>query len=238
MRIHRESRAFLMKADDPFMQDHIMKTIVLSSLEKVFPEIEPSAEKAVSDSSCFNNEPLSFQVAYKLVGVELISASVFARITTDLPVSMYSVGYVPVLQSHDPNLNDQYCAGLFPDRLLEKKVNPKVEKKHYPSKFIYVEDDVVHLSAQSESWRTVWITVNERKKKIKGGVYPFKIEFFYQKDGSKLGEAETVITVIDESLPKQKLKYTNWFHCDCICDAHAVEPFTPRFWELFARQSL
>lgn len=216
------------------MQEYALKTIVFSSLEKIFPEIEPSASKAVQNLSCFNNEPLSFQIAYKIDCGEITATSAFAKITTDLPVSLYSVGYVPVLQASDANLQDTYRSGLFPDRLLEKKINPKIGLKRYPWTALHVEDDGVHIAAQSDSWRTLWITVNERKKKIKGGVYSFKIEFFRQTTGTKLGEAETSVTVIDASLPKQKIKYTNWLHCDCICDAHAVEPFTPRFWELFA----
>ena len=216
------------------MQEYALKTVVLSSLEKVFPETESWAGKEMSHFSCFTNEPLSLQIAYKFNGGEGKAASVFARITTDLPVALYSVGYVPVLQTGDPRLNDQYRAGLFPDRLLAKKVNPKVGVKRNPWNSLHVEDDAVHLAAQSDSWRALWITVNERGKKIRGGEYSLKVEFFNQTGGAKLGEAEAAVTVIEAALPQQKLRYTNWFHCDCICDAHAVEPFTPRFWELFA----
>lgn len=216
------------------MEKYALKTMILSSLEKVFPETEPSADKAMSHFSLFKNEPLSFQVAYKIDIGEVMATSVFAKITTDLPLSLYSVGYVPVLQSSDQNLSDKYRAGLFPDRLLAKRVNPKINIKKSPWTAIHVEDDAVHIAAQSDSWRALWLTVNERKQQLKGGQYSFKIEFFQQTNGAKLGEAEATFTVIDVALPKQKLLYTNWFHCDCICDAHGVEPFTPRFWELFA----
>jgi len=216
------------------MADYALKTIVLSSLEKVFPEIEINENKAMPYFSCFNNEPLSFQIAYKIESESSMATNVYARITTDLPISLYSVGYVPVLQAADRNLSENYRSGLFPDRLLEKKVNPRVQIKSYPWADNRVEDDKLHISAQSDSWRALWITVNESKKKIKGGEYSVKIEFFKQTDGSKLGEAETAVSVIEASLPKQKLKYTNWFHCDCLCDAHGTEPFTPRFWEIFA----
>lgn len=216
------------------MSCYDMKTMVLSSLEKVFPEIDPEEDKRREGFSCLDNEPLSFQIAYKFDGDEVRATTVFARITTELPVSLYSVGFVPVLQAGDPNLNDQYRAGLFPDRLLEKKVNPKIGIKHYPWRGIHIEEDAVHIAARSDSWGSLWITVNENKKKIKSGTYPIKVEFFGQEKGSKLGEATLSVKVIAASLPKQTLKVTNWFHCDCLCDAHSVEPFTPRFWELFA----
>lgn len=216
------------------MCEYALKTIVLSSLERVFPEIDPPECKSAEQFSCLCNEPLSFQIAYKFDGDEIRATTVFARITTALPVSLYAVGFVPVLQSSDPNLDDKYRAGLFPDRLLEKKVNPAVGIKRYPWKEIHIEEDSVHIAARSDTWGSLWITVNEKKKKIKPGVYPVKIEFFGQAKGVKLGEATTAVKVIAAALPKQTLKVTNWFYCDCLCDAHAVEPFTPRFWELFA----
>ena len=216
------------------MQAYPLKTVVLSSLEKVFPETDPRSEAALTRLSCLNNEPLSFQIAYRLEFGEILAATTFVRITSDLPVSLYSVGYAPVLQPSDPKLNDRYRAGLFPDRLLKKRVNPKVSVKRYPTHSIHVEDDPVHLFAQSDSWRAVWITLNEEGRRVSGGEHSVLVEFFSQTDGSKLGEASLTVSVIDASLPKQTLKYTNWFHCDCLCDAYGVSPFSPRFWDLFA----
>ena len=216
------------------MQAYPLKTVVLSSLEKVFPETDPRPEAALSRLTCLNNEPLSFQIAYRLELGEILAATTFVRITSDLPVSLYSVGYAPVLQPSDPKLNDRYRAGLFPDRLLKKRVNPKVSVKRYPTHSIHVEDDPVHLFAQSDSWRAVWITLNEEGRRASGGEHSVLVEFFSQTDGSKLGEASLTVSVIDASLPKQTLKYTNWFHCDCLCDAYGVSPFSPRFWDLFA----
>ena len=216
------------------MQKYQLNTVVLSSLTKVFPEADVNEYNSISTLSGFGNEPISFQVAYKFDTGTHFATSIFAKITTELPVSLYSVGYVPTLEASDGNLDDKYRAGLFPDRLLPKKVNPKVGIKRYPWEGIHVEDDRLHIAAGSDSLRAVWITVNEERKKLRSGVYPFKIEFFSQASGEKLGEAELGVTVIDALLPKQKLKYTNWFHCDCLCDAHAVEPFSERFWEIFA----
>ena len=43
------------------MSCYDMKTMVLSSLEKVFPEIDPEEDKRREGFSCLDNEPLSFQ---------------------------------------------------------------------------------------------------------------------------------------------------------------------------------
>jgi len=216
------------------MRDYALKTVVLSSLEKVFPEVAPGGDKEMSSFSCFSNEPLSFQIAYKIDSEEAKAESAFVKIRSDLPISLYVVGYVPALQASEERLSDRYRAGLFPDRLIRKRVNPKITVKRNPWNDFYTEDDSVHIAVQSDSWRALWITVNERKRKIKGGEYSVKVEFFRRSGGGKLGEVQATVTVIDAALPKQKIKYTNWSHCDCLCDAHSVEPFTPRFWELFA----
>lgn len=213
------------------MNNYPLQIVVVDSLCKVFPELQPE-NNGLTCFSCMDNEPFSFQIAYKLVSETVKTTSTFVKITTDLPISLYSVGYVPVLQASEENLNDKYRSGLFPDRLLAKKVNPKVKRFAYSS--VHLEDDRVHLAAQSDSWRLVWITVNERKKKIKGGIYPITLEFFSQANAQKLGEITLTVKIIPVSLPKQKLKVTNWFHCDCLCDAHAVEPFSDRFWSIFA----
>ncbi|MBQ8742678.1 MAG: DUF4091 domain-containing protein [Clostridia bacterium] len=215
------------------MDSNILKTVVLSSLEKIFPESCPE-EKELTHLSALSGEPISFQVAYKIVSGDIDAATVFARITAELPISLYSVGFVPAFQAADPNLNDKYRSGLFPDKLLEKKVNPKMSVKHYPWMGIHVEEDSLHISAQRDSWRSLWITVNERQKYLKGGTYPIKIEFFSGNNGQRIGEASVDIKIISARLPKQELKCTNWFHCDCLCDAHSVEPFSDRFWEIFA----
>ena len=222
------------KKGDSGMNEWTLQTIALHSLAKVFPEIAPSEGDRLQLCSFLENEPFSFQIAYKFRKNTMVSDTIYARISTELPVSFFDVGFVPVFQASAPNINDKYRAGLFPDPLFEKKINPKIRQKRFPSTTIFVEDDGLHISAQSDGWRCVWITINEQRKKLKAGMYPLTVEFFAQGTGDKVGEETVGLKIIPASLPKQKLKYTNWFHCDCLCDAHAVEPFDDRFWPIFA----
>ena len=62
------------------MFDYAIQTVVLSSLCRVFPEVDPCREEK-TDFSCMKNEPLSFQVAYRLLsGTSGFSSSaVFAK---------------------------------------------------------------------------------------------------------------------------------------------------------------
>ena len=78
------------------MGTHHLITIVTSSLSRIFPETEP--EGAVSRLSCLRNEPLSFQVAYKLDSNQSFCEGIYARIESDLPIALYAVGYLPVLR--------------------------------------------------------------------------------------------------------------------------------------------
>jgi len=40
------------------------------------------------------------------------------------------------------------------------------------------------------------------------------------------------LTQIPQRLPEQSLLCTNWFHCDCIAQAHGVEPFSEAYWPI------
>ncbi len=84
------------------MSEQIIKTVALSSLHKVYPDFCPE-DSAIKSFSTMKNEPLSVQVAYKSTGQRVVGINV--RITTDLPISLYCIDYVPVVHS------DVYEAG-------------------------------------------------------------------------------------------------------------------------------
>lgn len=216
------------------MENKRIKTVVTSSLAKIFPELDPK-DTPLTYLSGLRNEPLSFQVAYKLDSEKDFCEGVYVKIDTALPTSLYSVGFVPVLQTRDPLLDDSFRPGLFGDILLPKKTNPRLKKSPYPwGEAFSLEDDAVRLVARTDSWQTLWLTVNENGKHLKSGSYPVRITFHSMKDDSVFGECGLVVDIIGTSLPKQNFKYTNWFHCDCLCDMYDVELFSERFWKIFA----
>ncbi len=207
-----------------------IKAVVLSSLYRVFPEVDPTAAQKTT-FSCMKNEPLSFQVAFKLN--EGVSLPFNLKIETDLPISLYSEGAVPVFQSFDPKLEDKYRSGLFYDMLLPKTVNPKLINGGNPWSKINFDGDDIQLHAVKDSWKAVWLTVNENEKAITPGKRTIKLRLLSRSSNEPVGECELTVDVIDAKLPKQKLIYTNWFHCDCLCDTYGVEMFSERFWEIF-----
>lgn len=215
------------------MATHYINAVLLSSMARILPEIDP-VEAPIQSLSCLANEPLSFQVAYKLISNQVLTVGTYVQIESDLPISLYAVGYLPVLQAHDLLNDDSYRPGLFGDILFPKKTNPRIKEVRYPWESVYMEEDTTRLIARTDSWQGIWLTVNEGGKRQKARRYPIKLTFCSMKDRSPLAEITLTVDVIGARLPKQTLKYTNWFHCDCLCDTYGVAPFSERFWELFS----
>ncbi len=209
----------------------MLKTVALSSLERVFPNGN-FEEKTFKSISAMKNEPVSFQVAYKLFDSADLSIPVNVKVETDLPVSLFAVGCVPVL--HTSVAGEDFAkAGLFPDVLYEKKINPEYIEGHSPTRTIFTEKgDRTQLNATVDSWQSVWLTVNEKAKTIKSGRYKVKVSFLDRRSTEVMSESEVTVDIIDASLAKQKICYTNWIHCDNICEMHGVEMFSDRFFEL------
>ncbi len=202
----------------------------LNSLEKVFTDSDLNC-KECAVFSCLKNEPLNFQLAYRTE--ENISCPVFVKITSDLDLTLYSVGYVPVLGSGNVSFPEQYKLGLFPDILWPKKINPTVVKAKNPWNEFRLENDEANYLKAHRSWQTLWLCANENGKSKHIGEHEVTVEFFERQTGKLLSTATATVNVIDAKLPEQKLMYTNWFHCDCLADTYRVEMFTDEFFEIF-----
>lgn len=215
------------------MATHYIRAILQNSMAHIFPDTDPEGTPP-THLSRLANEPLSFSVAYKLISDRAFNEGVYLEIESELPISLYAVGYLPVLQTRDPDNDDCYRAGLFGDILFPKKVNPPIKELAYPWATLYMEDDKTRLIARTDSWQSVLLTVNESGKRQRAGSYPIKLTFRSVVDRSPLAEVGLSVEVVGASLPKQRLKYTNWLHCDCLCDMYGIEPFSDRFYEILA----
>ena len=72
------------------MAVHYINAIPVSSMAKIFPEAEPEGTP-ISRLSCLANEPLSFQVAYKLISNQVFTVGTYVRIESELPISRRAV---------------------------------------------------------------------------------------------------------------------------------------------------
>ena len=214
-----------------------LETKLVSSLIKVFPD-EVKGEE-IRSATMLQNEPFSFQIAFRLEQAVNEPIPLYLKVETDLPhkaLSEYLVGYVPVTRA-DYQKSDEYferkTPGMYPDMLFEK--NPFAEVKDDGKSYLprwEEQDEPYLLSAVRDSYQTLWFTVNEDGKELKPGTYSFKVSFFNSYKNEQIGEDSISLTVLDAKLPEQTLYYTSWFHHDCLADTYGVEIFSERYFEI------
>lgn len=187
-----------------------VKTRVISSLEKVFPDEELKSE-VFSKASAFNNEIYSFQVAFTTSGplIKDVELKIKGDISQNVEVRL--VGLVPsefpIYHDHDDNIL-RNTPGLYPDPL-------------YP----LTDED---LTVFSNQWRSVWITVHLNES-IKPGLYPIYLEF-EDSDSIIIATEKLELEVLPVSLPKQTLIHTQWIHSDGIMEHYGVDAFSENYW--------
>lgn len=197
-----------------------------SSMEKVMIDKMPLSEELKS-ASILKNEVFSFQIAYEFVhGIKKRLYPVSFEVKSELKnyISVHRVENVPaemVLYTGEEWKDDAVISnkpGLYPDILM-----PLDDNIIYPH-------ETMHDS--------LWFTL-DAKGEVKAGTYDITVEFKYEKKAENDGEedvlhsASKVITVeiIDAYLPEQSLKYTQWFHTDCIASYYNLEVFSEKHWE-------
>lgn len=208
-----------------------IETRVLSALHRVFPQECPTAY--TDPFTAFRNEPLSFQVAFRATeGV----VPFYIRIDSALPLTMYAEKCVSVPHTVHPSIQTVPPVGMIPDILLQKQVNPPIERQTFLDQVLYYEkDETTHLYAYADGWQAVWLTVNEQELPLLAGDYAVTLTFCARNGANAVGEATVTVRILEDMLPKQSLYYTNWFHCDCLADHYGIEIFSDRFFDIFKR---
>lgn len=213
-------------------------TKLVSSLVKIFPD-DINGE-SISKASILQNEPFSFQIAFKSNDEDQEVIPIYIKIESDLDVgliSQYKVGYVPVVRADHIFADEHFerkTPGLFPDVLLKRQTNPEIVTNG-PRWSPWVEkDEEQKLRTIRDSYQALWFTVNENGQTIKSGNYSIKILIFNSMNNECVGEETLNLEIIDSKLPKQSLIYTSWFHCDCLADIYGVEVFSDRFFEIMS----
>ncbi len=211
-----------------------LKTQVLSALHKVFPFIDPEGADYVS-GSCLNNEPFSFQLAYRCEE-DYHARGLNVRVESDLPIHCYRVDCVPVYDTHNTDNEgpeDPVGPGLFPDLLMPRMTNPAIANEGFQWADRYFEmgeKAIVH--AIPTCWQSLWFVVNEDYATVPAGEHVITLRIYAQDTNALLEEKTFTLTVLSTSLPKQTLLYTNWVHSDCLCDMHHVDMFSDAFFTI------
>jgi len=217
------------------MNDKTTLTAVpISSLEKIFSDTD-IGKIQTSEFSAMRNEPINFQVAYRLEHADNPRVHIGVEVISDIPVSLYSIKSVPLSHINDIG-SDEPFHELHPDILIPKKTNPEFVEGYGngASDFARFEkDDLAPLYASDLCSQALWITINEEGKRLQAGTYPVTFRFFKMESKEDLGECTVTVRLIDALLPKQKTYCTNWFYCDCLADYYDVPVFSDKFYEIF-----
>jgi len=193
---------------------------VLSSMEKVFPSEAPMSLR--HPLTALIGERISFQIALRPETLPGYFGTLPVKVTakTDLAVSLYQVGYVPVMLPYFDNSDGRYLKdepGLFPDPL-------------YP-----LQDGSAKLL--SGRWNSLFLEVDTASAQPGDHV----LSIMLTPDGRHASEYEPVcvtvsIHVANAVLPESDLIYTAWFHGDCLADHYHVPVFSEEHWALMRAQ--
>lgn len=212
----------------------MLATRIYGSLVEVTPTDCPDA-KEIKKITLKCNEPFSFQIAYKWEDEQKDSMPVYVRINSDLKVNYYYTACVPVMHANFTNLAEKRNIGLYPDVLMPKKRNPEIKciKAPHDQYFIEKGEDTL-LIAYDDSWQSLWFCVNEDSVSQKSGKYNLEIEFYSGLTQELLVKRNIEVELLETKLLPQKLYYTNWFHYDCLADAHKAELFSDEYFEIMS----
>ena len=145
----------------------MIQTKIYSAMTLITPQ-GGSTDPVLNTYSICRNEQFSFQMGYKWVDTPNEEKSheelhFNLRIVSDLPVSLYHVACVPVMHKYTL-IEDDYPIGMYPDILLPKQTNPTLLRQTTAGEpgYRFVEKgEQLSLAAYHDSWRQVWLTVNE-----------------------------------------------------------------------------
>ncbi len=206
----------------------------ISSLEKVFLKNAPYSPEQ-KYLSAIRGDRLAYQVAYTLTeGKDMIRCGISVKVRSPLK-KFVKVRNVVNIPSELPAFNtgfghDDYCCstepGLYPDPLFEIEHN--------------------RIYATADLWHSVFVTV-DIDESIPAGEYPIDLVFkidepqWYEgcptrfKNGRMSQTMHMTVKVIDATLPKQDIIFSQWFHADCIASYYDVKTFSSKHWALLEK---
>lgn len=187
-----------------------MKTLLLSSLVKVFKDSELNFNE-FTNASCLKNEKFSFQIAL-IPSDDETDVKVSVDSSLKDYISLYEVVNIPAKKTGYDN-SDRFHYDLtrkeFPDLLMPVKDTVKLTPNVASS--IWVE---FSGNGEISGKHDITVILETSKEKI---------------------EKTFSLDIINNDLPKQKLLFTNWFHNDCLCTYYKVKPFSDEYWVIFEK---
>ncbi len=183
----------------------MIKTALVSSLEKIFPQSEGGfcklekfsmliGEKSCFQLAVFSDEPVRFALS-EATGIKISSYNVFC-VPSELPFN----------EDHDDDIVIS-PDGYYPDYLRPTE-NGEIE-------FV------------NGGWCSVWFEVEAEES----GENEIEISL-YNEENELVAVEKVTVKVINAKLPEQELICTNWFHCDCLATWYKVPALSEEHWKI------
>ena len=198
----------------------MLKTRIVSSLEKLFVDQKIEEFEKLSELSVLKGERFSFQLAYTFDNSDgsHLHASVHPKIELCGELFKYStmrlVQSLPVVKPiNNAGVDDNYLRtspGLYPDILVPPR---------YDGRFS------VAMGILGSAWFEFILPED-----LTAGKYNLEISV----EGDLIGSTQTsiVIEVIDAVLPKEDIFVTQWFHTDCLANYYNIEVWSEKHWQI------
>lgn len=186
---------------------------IISSLEKVLPEKEPTLE--INKGSMFLNEEYHLQLAYYCDSEDM--------------------GLFPLSIKLDGKLSS--CARYYNEHLNPSTVVWRPSDDYYVStepRLIpdaLLDFDKMSYCLPAKQWRAVWVRI-KLPQGFQAGVYETAFSLCNY-EGETLVKLPFTLEVIGAKLPKNPLRLSNWMHYDGIEHEHRVKAFSKAYYKVF-----
>ncbi len=194
---------------------------IVGSLEKVRPCAEPNAQiGAARGMSLLRGDRLSFQIAYQALTRDPPGRDwLFFDVQSDdvLDIALYKVSLAPVRVPRAADADDDYLMsepGLMPD-------------------ILGVYDPGEGARVLVRQWRAIWVAVSAGDQATPGK--HTLVLTCRNSSGEIIWQENIDIDVIAQALPEQTLRFTQWFHADCLADYYHVEAFSEEHWAIIEK---
>lgn len=199
----------------------VYEIVPVSSLEKIFPDSDPSACEPIDVVQGLAGETVSFQLAYRVrrtdAAPRIEDTTARVEVTGALAerVRLRAVRAVPVEFAAYPHSDDAFIShdpGLYPDLL---------------------QDTDGLVGGVPGLWRSLWVDVELPDMAEAAALGDSVLSFAFV----PLGEGERThvdVTVrrIPAALPEQTLMHTEWLHADCLAQYYGVPVFSEEHWRI------
>ena len=200
----------------------MLKTKIISSMEKVFADQKTEDFCTLSYISALKGERLSLQLIYSDDNDSPDRARVRLAPVLEGDIAKYattrSLKQIPVTYPAEFVYDEEYLRttpGLFPDLL---------------SPLSYDGRAVIGLDAIPGALSSLWIEI-DLPTDVQAGVHKLAVKLT-DESGEVRAVEEVEIDVINAVLPEQKLIFTQWLHCDSLAEYYNVPAWSDRHWEI------